>query len=693
MVTLKTMLFGLYDGSDSILKWGKKGVPEYKEFVARFLPKDIREETFIETDKKTGKDKKHNLSNILSGETGGGPAQLSNVFTGKYGSSKIAQDLEYILRSQPAYWQQIRVNCLQAVTEMDAGKCGLKEKRRRLKELLMEYGESTGHIAYCSHLEKWLHMDEQKDEHVDERKENEDLATAYASLIIILMARCCIDEFVLIFKGSVSLAAQYAYMDHPRSMMKRSFAEILKEKDFSPKTEMAYENYAALLSHATRIFCDGKAVEYDHLLDRLYRIIRSEPERKLIRITGPSGAEKNAITQLLYLRLSYDVREGREKNLAPYYMDLGKYFRDGVTTRREAQKCMREDLMHFENFCNDLQPNRIPLLFVDGIKTYSFDGLELDYVLNQLMLEMLPNARYVIAVERGVVMNPHRQRKMPAFASGRYRYEVSMESVYLFDRQNATKYLDKFREIYLPREQGDLYTRLRRLGLDHVDTYQLRVLAPHLREAENICDLYETVCLAYLNGDDSRLDDAAQWAFEFAYTDRELAPILFDLQQLINTHDSFVEYFIARYYLRKLRDGSSEDNVGLLNMVLPKGVTRFIVPMLNSNPAEESRLISLVERSYDEMGVMAKSEMTYWLGRIKAPNLAERAENLLLKQYEFHRKETAAPKSATDLSRKRQLFLLRGICVSLIVKGPTCRCMTHSTLRMIFSRDSAHSTS
>ena len=643
MITLNTMKNELYSGEKPLLKWKDGAVPTEAEFVFRYFPMDFYLQSF------PGKGKRNlTLRTVLSDETGGSRSQRNKVFNGRYTGNKMEDDALPILRSHPDFWEQLRVNCQQAIMDVPAG------RMEELENKLLEYGLGVEHDAYYKFLEQTVADGE--------------LGTGFASLIIILMARCCIDGFLEIFNGSISLEDQYGYLDHPKSMMKSSFSGILHEKHYEPLVKKTYENYSSLLGHATEISCDGASVDYDNLLDKLYQVIHEETDRKLIRISGPSGAEKNAITQLLYLRLSYDVRDSREAKLAPYYMDLGKYFRDGVTTREEAQKRMRDDLRPFVGFCTR-QPHRIPLLFVDGIKTYSFDGLELDYVLNQLMLELLPGARYVIAVERGVVMNPHRQKKMPMFASGRYRYEVSMESVYLFDKRKSTEYLDKFREIYMPGDRGDLYLRLRRLSFDHVDTYQLRVLIDHLSEADNICDLYETVCMEFLGGDASQLDLAAQWAFEFAYTDRELTTIPFNLQQLINTHDSFVEYFIARYYLSKLRDGTAEDNVGLLNMVLPKGVTRFIVPMLNSNPADESRLLDLIERAYDHMGLMAKSEMTYWLGRIKSPNLTERAEMLLLKYYRAHKEEMSAPQTMTDFKRKRQLFLLRGICVSLIVKG------------------------
>lgn len=640
MYTLNEMKNELYGGKSPLLHWDRGGIPKEASFVAHFFPEEFCMGSFI------GKDGKELSLNTILGNASGAKSQRNKVFNGNYIGNKMQDTAIPILRTHPSFWEQMRANCQQTVMESDP------KRRSELEEKFRAIGKSVGHEAYDRFLEQKLDEGE--------------LGTVYASLIITLMVQGSVDALLEIFNGSISLEDQYGYLDHPKTMMKRSFQSILNERSFSPSVQKVYENYSELLGCASGISSDGTAIDHKHFLDTLYEVVRTQEDRKLIRITGPSGAEKNAIAQLLYLRLSYDVREGREAKLAPYYIDLGAYTRWGITSREEARKRMHQDLQPFEDFCKR-QPHRIPLLFVDGIKTYVLDDLGLDYILNQLMQELLPPARYVIAVERGVVMNPHRQKKLPLLATGRYRYEVSMESVYLFD-PNSTKYLHKFQEIYLPDESEDLHALLRKLGFDHVDTYQLRVLMRHLKDADNIYELYEAVCMAALNGDDSQLDDAAQWAFEFAYTDKEPRGIPSSLRQVINTHDSFIEYFIARYYLGKLRDGTAEDNVSFLNMVLPKGVSRFIVPMLNSNPADEKRMLDLIEGAYDHMGLMAKSEMTYWLGRIKAPSLSERAENLLLRYNDELKGEMEVPRALTEFERKRQLFLLRGICVSLIVK-------------------------
>ena len=91
---------------------------------------------------------------------------------------------------------------------------------------------------------------------------------------------------------------------------------------------------------------------------------------------------------------------------------------------------------------------------------------------------------------------------------------------------------------------------------------------------------------------------------------------------------------------------------GTLYLVVPKGVTRFIVPLLNRSASDESKVLDLIERNYPKMGVMAKSEMTYWLGRIKSPSISERVEQMLLRFYEEQKKNYPACRlRTTDTNR------------------------------------------
>ena len=127
------------------------------------------------------------------------------------------------------------------------------------------------------------------------------------------------------------------------------------------------------------------------------------------------------------------------------------------------------------------------------------------------------------------------------------------------------------------------------------------------------------------------------------------------------------------YYVYKLSEFDDEWDVSFFEQVLPKEITRFITPRLNDSFDNEEKVLKLCKKHYSEMEILGKSEMTFWLGRLKNNKLAAEA-TILLKQYYEEIQQTIKEKTEKHLytsisEQKADLFLLRGITVSLIYKG------------------------
>ena len=464
----------------------------------------------------------------------------------------------------------------------------------------------------------------------------------------------------------------FSYMDTIAGQFDRPFHLPGDWEQSQAAVNKAYENYSRLLAFVTRIQNNtGTVVEetrFDNLFDGLFSALLSEKDKrkKLIYISGPAGSEKNAITQLLYLRLADAVKKGYNNSISPYYINLNRYRQQGKTYEN-AIALLEQDLEPFFSFCAR-QKSRTPVLFVDGIRNYNAGEIEVDYHLNRLLHQKLPDARLIVAAENAAMLNKMRQRQAANFAKGKYAYNVIIGSMYLGD-SSSNEYFQAFSDLQDYPIRFSIRKRLQELLIEKVDTSQLQMLLPYLEDAKNISELYESVSLTYLNGNTSELSNAAEWAFTFAYTDRELPLISSSMRRLLSSHDSFQEYFIARWYLGKIRKSGDGDNIGTLNMVLPKGITRFIVPILNESTADESCVLELIKKNYYDMGLLAQSEMTYWLGRIRSAGMAQQAENLLVQYYHEQRAKAIDARDPNSLEDKHNQFLLRGISVSLIVKG------------------------
>ena len=643
--TLKELKNTLYTGAHPVLYLRGNSVSE-QEFMDLLFSSDFYSGTFEDENGDPV-----SLKTMLSEETGGGKSQRNKVFKGQYSGFTLEVNIIKVLQLRPDLLKKLCGKCADEIRKA--------ENDEALRGLLREinsteiYGAS---LAYFQFVSSAL-------EH--------EVPLAMAAVVMYLLLQGQVGRFLPILESSRLFSGQFDYMEQTIPRLKQTFEIESADEHFAAALDRCWDPFARLLSHVTTVEKAGERIGYQHLLDGLYQAVLDERESKnpkILRIRGVAGSDKNAITQLLYLRLACDVRSGEEDDYAPFYVNLNHYTSEHYPEQEDAKSRLERDIAPFLKFCAS-HPQRIPILFVDGVKKYNLGDYNLDFFLYDL-IKPLSSIRYVVAIEDGSVINSRRQRVAANFASGGFSYTVRMESLYLSGREEALSYLNEFTQIYGGGNPGDIYEHLRRMGFNRIDTYQLRMCLGRdlnlLSRAGNLAHLYQLICSEELGGEQEQLALGEQWAFDFAYTGEPLPEISGALKRLLSAHDSMQEYFIACWYLSRIREGSlSKDQ---LNMVMPKGVTRFVVPMLNRSVGDESRVLDLIEQEYAGMGLMAQSEMTYWLGRIKSESLAKRAERMLLRYYEDQKEKTKGM-APMGLKYRNSLFLLRGIAVSLIVIG------------------------
>jgi len=647
MFSLREFKLRLYTGEHPLLyRDARQNGPTEINFLYTFLSKEFCEETFSD---ETGK--KYSMKTQFLDRS-----QRNLIFNRKYDGFIALDNIRMIFSIRPDIWGTICLNCEEEISKA--------ENTRALHDYILELAdEDVRDRCFRTYLRE---------------KADNDIAAALAAVIIYLVMCGNIDEkMVECFSDTRAINQQFAYMERTCDMLEPAYGSITAA-DFSWIVRDYYNDYSALLSYVSQVSLRDGVNEDKNVFDIIYSVITDNNKPKAVHISGAAGTGKTIMTQMLYMKLACDVYSGRNTTLAPYYIDINYYVRKYSDNSKLLQERIIEDFAHFASYCAD-NPQRVPILFVNGIKTYTLNQFDAEYCLNDLIEGLNKRqrgrnkVRTVVAVENGVVKNPARQKKAPVFAVGNYICSVTIDSLYLPNADMAKAYLKKFCKIYDFAFEESIHDKLIRLGIKRIDTCQLRMIIERLWEASDIAELYDTVCMDNLGGSTGEIRnemyEAAHWAFNFVCTDNACAPLSDSrLVELVSAHESFQDYFIALWYILRIRDDSIKNNINMFEMIMPKGITRFMVPMINRSAADEGRILDLIDQMYVKMGRLAKSEMTYLLGRIKSPGMTERAERLLL---EFYHQQNEKIKGCPshDMEYRRMLFLLRGISVSLIVKG------------------------
>ena len=472
----------------------------------------------------------------------------------------------------------------------------------------------------------------------------------------------------------------YEVFDVTKKYLKKTFAPLLNNPD--GELEKYTCNYSALFSLLSEVRKSDKETDFNNDIIRyLLDAINSSSEKYMIKISGNNGSEKNAVMQLLYLNIYSEAIKGNN-DFAPFYINLPYYEKQlyDVTQNISAQisEKMDEDLKLFKNFIMQ-HPDRKPLIFIDGIRDFIFSKISVEHLLYEKLAE-LSDLQFVVSLDTGLTINKKRLKKIITFASKNFQYNVKVSSLDLIDEEKCFKFYKIFSEIYGIDVSG-IHEKMKKMSFYEVDVYLLRLSAGIIRDNVSdpdfsISDLFEAMCLEMLNGNTEDLLLASEAAYDFAYnetdfSDKEVFSVKY--WTIIKRHKYFLDFLISYYYIYKLTEFGDNWDMSFSEQVLPKEVTRFITPRLNDSYANEEKIIQLVKKSYSSMGNLGKSEMTFWLGRIKNPKLAIEARRILMTFYEeiiSEIKQKNKEGKYQDISeRKADLFLLRGITVSLIYSG------------------------
>ncbi len=409
---------------------------------------------------------------------------------------------------------------------------------------------------------------------------------------------------------------------------------------------------------------------------------RAQNVKEILKIRGPLGSYKSRIMQYLFLSVLKN-----NKDILPFFVDIALYEK-----MAESNPDITEEHI-VEVFNNDIEfiksaiascKDKIPLLMIDGIRDFSRGEETLYYCIRKRLKQL--KCKLVVCIDAEFTVNNQHQFKVHPLASNNFRHYMRITSFGLHKRKLGVDFIRNCIEIsgvtlFDGYSFEQIYDNLVRLKFSSIDAYWLvYILKNHsvafFEKSATLSDLFESICLNTL-GSNRDVYSAAELAydFEFGTVDfNKTNPLCDSRWQLIRMHRSILDYLIAKHYVRKIKsltfDKSNREvtvrKLSFFNMVLQKSITRFVVDMIRGDDDCEYRIMVIAENYYDDLQLFGKSELTFWMARLK--NTARKARCVqLLKEYNAREIDRYNKTNFKTESEKRNLaFLIRGISVSLI---------------------------
>ena len=453
--------------------------------------------------------------------------------------------------------------------------------------------------------------------------------------------------------------------------------------------EEVLESLKGLSSVFCKIVSSNGMDKTDNVVTDIYNCIvsgcREEELTEILKIKGPLGSYKNRIMQYTYLAIEKNCND-----ILPFYIDLAAYEKEA----EEGSTFTENNLIsRFKRDIEDIiklikaAPSKTPLLMLDGIRDFTCGKESFYYCIREKIKKL--GCKLVVCLDSDFTVNKQYKFKVHPLASSNFRAYVRISSMSLYRRADSLEFIKNcinFFKVDVPEEitSETIYESLVRLNFLYVDAYWLvyllsTAITDIINHDNNISDIYSAICLSALSNFEA-VDTASDiaYAFEFGEVDFSASDPYFDVRwRLIRKHRSMLEFLVAKRYVRNideldLKSKSKAETVKKLaffNTVLQKSITRFVTPMICGSDKYEHRIMIIANKYYDSLSLFGKSELTFWMGRLK--NTVRQEECIALLR-EYGKKELKRYKMLPDEEsrEKRELaFLIRGINVSLVYGG------------------------
>lgn len=413
--------------------------------------------------------------------------------------------------------------------------------------------------------------------------------------------------------------------------------------------------------------------------------------KNILKIKGPLGSYKTRILEFIFLKI---VKT--EDGILPFYINVSQYEKmaenNDKITENEIISSIKSDFITVKNIIEN-NSEKIPLLLLDGIRDFKI-GYDFLYSNIAQCVKKL-DVKLVVSMDSDFTMNRQRKFGIHPLAPNTFSFFLRINSMRLYNKEKSIEFIKNCAEAFkipikkasyesLDKRIENIYEQFVKMNLISLDAFWmsnlLKIMSANLYNPEyTISDLYHSLCMEFL-GDEDLIDSAIELAYEYEYGSIDLRKtnFFFDTRwRLIIRHRSVLEYFIAKKYIKMLSNLDLRDenraqtikDLDFFNMVLQKTITRFVVTMINEIDDYEHNVLIIAEKYYNDLSLFGKSELTFWMGRLRNSKRKSRSIELLKEYRKIEQAEYEKNDFENIREKRDKAFILRGVTVSLIYEN------------------------
>ena len=422
-----------------------------------------------------------------------------------------------------------------------------------------------------------------------------------------------------------------------------------------------------------------KDAAHGKLFQSLYSDIRSLTDASdLLYVSSRSRMDIKLFLESLYLFV-VNTMDSEQARFAPVYIDANYFLFnkhhhliDDIAEIKKEISAVAKRIVEWHNQCSELDL----LIIMQLDEQHSF------FTRHRIEREMLtifdqevgPYCR-VIGNSMGLSITNHAYKNSALVSYNHFARHIYLNSVDVSNYKNCSNFVTAYSKLVPYKAEAILYnlkfSKIKAIDFGIMDLFA-EILGEKMHLINNVFELYETYCQSKLLLDRKRISNIATTTFHTIYstahrTESEPLACYFSC-----IHQSFSSFFISWHFFLRLLSFDKQADATLFETVLPKSITDFIVPHMNSDRENESRILELIKNNYDSMSIWGKDEMIFLLGRMSNSKIISEAKQILLKHYYASRANIESRSRNPDYdenSRKADLLHLRGIAISLIYYG------------------------